>query len=67
MSALPLTILLASVIVILALLGLGIGWLITGKSKLRGSCGRGPNTDKDASCGTTRTCEICRKDKKDDK
>lgn len=66
MSALALTILLATAIVILALLGLAIGWLITGKSKLRGSCGRGPNTDKDGSCGTQNTCEICRKDKKDE-
>lgn len=66
MSALPLTILLATVIVILALLGLGIGWLITGKSKLRGSCGRGSNREKDGSCGTQNTCEICGKDKKDE-
>lgn len=66
MSVLPLTILLATGIVILALLGLAIGWLITGKSRLRGSCGRGPKTDKDASCGTQNSCEICRKDKKDE-
>ncbi|MFV0340160.1 MAG: hypothetical protein ACK5MA_05965 [Parachlamydiaceae bacterium] len=66
MEALPLTILLASVIVLLAILGLAIGWLITGKSKIRGSCGRGANKDKDDSCGTSTTCEICRKDKKDE-
>ncbi len=55
MSTTLLTILLATIIVLLALLGLAIGWLLTGKSKLKGSCGRG------GSCDTpTKGCSICR-------
>lgn len=66
MSSLVQTILMASFIVILALLGLGVGWLITGKNRLRGSCGRTPRASKDDSCGTTNECELCKKPKKDE-
>lgn len=63
MSTLMLTILIAFVFVILAIAGLAIGWLFTGKSSIRaGSCGRLPNKDRDQGCGTNSTCSLCEKE-----
>lgn len=65
MSPLILTILLAFIIVGLALCALAIGWLLTGKSKIKGGmCGKLPK-EKDKECGDSNVCDICRKD--DDK
>lgn len=66
MSLFTLTFLLAFILVILALMGLGIGWMITGKSKIRGgTCGRDPTKKKDPSCGENKSCGLCEDD--DDK
>lgn len=53
-----LTIILASVAVLFALIGLGIGWLISGRQRLKGSCGRTGKEDA--------PCEVCKKDKCDE-
>lgn len=62
MSTLLLTLTIAFVIVMLALAGLAIGWLLTGKSIIRpGACGRDPTKKRDdKSCGTN-TCSLCEK------
>ncbi len=54
------TIAIAFVFIALAVAGLAIGWMITGKSKLKGSCG-GKRPNGDGSCG------VCGKGKDDDK
>ncbi len=66
MSTLLITLLIAFVVVVAAVSLLGIGWLLTGKSKIRaGTCGRDPNKKKDkASCGTDVSCSLC--DRTDD-
>lgn len=57
--------LIAAFILILASLALlGIGWLITGKSKIKpGACGKLPNQKKDKSCGEKSSCDLCEKNK----
>lgn len=70
MSTLLLTISLAFVIVIVAVAFLGIGKLITGRSKLQlGACGRDPNKQRDekSGCGKSSHCSLCDQDNKDDK
>jgi hypothetical protein len=46
---------------------LGIGWLLTGKSKIKpGACGRDPTKNKDENCSESKiSCGLCKK--KDDK
>lgn len=65
MEPLITTIILASVLVTLAVLGLAIGYLITGKSKIQpGACGRDPNKKKEKNCGDDVSCSLCDHDKK---
>ena len=62
MSTLLLTLAIAFFIVAIAIALLGIGWLLTGKSKLQaGACGRDPTQKKDAGkgCGTNVSCQLC--------
>lgn len=60
MSTLLITILLAAALTILAGIGLGIGYLITGKSKFSCKrCGTPPDEKKDKD-----SCELCSKSKK---
>lgn len=60
MSTLITTIILALIIVIICLGFLGLGALLTGKSKIKlGSCGRDP-TKKD--CGEKKSCGVCEDD-----
>lgn len=66
MSDTVLTIILAFVVIVLALLGLGIGWLLTGKSKLRSSCGQDPNK-RAGSCKSKSSCSICNTTKREEK
>jgi hypothetical protein len=57
-----LTFLLASVLVLLAVAALAIGWLFTGKSKIvRGACGLDPHKLRDKKkCGTSDIhCDLC--------
>jgi len=68
MDVLTLTILISFALVIIALCGLSIGWLVTGKSKIiKGACGMDPNRLRDKRCGTDKIkCELCENEKKDD-
>ncbi len=63
MSPLITTIIVAFAFVLIALTLLGIGWLMTGKSRIiRGACGMDPNKIRDERCGTKDiSCEICKK------
>ena len=67
MPDLVLTLLLAFVVSLLAVAGLGIGWLLKGKPLKRG-CGQSPKMLKDSDCGENKTCPLCdpssHKDKK---
>ena len=64
MSNLVLTIIIAFVIIMIALVGLGISLLLTGRGRIqRGSCGRDPTKKReDSSCGTDQTCGLCEPD-----
>lgn len=65
MEPLITTIILASVLVTLAVLGLAIGYLITGKSKIQpGACGRDPTKKKEKNCGEDVSCSLCDHEKK---
>lgn len=59
MKQILLTVALGIVFILLALLGLSIGYLITGKPKLKNRCGQIPGKEKDKQCGTDKTCPIC--------
>lgn len=64
MNTLLITLLIAFIIICLAIASLAIGWLITGKQKLKpGACGRDPNKSKDEDCGTGVNCQLCSKPK----
>lgn len=64
MSNLFFTLILAFVLIVIAIAGLAIGWLITGKTKIeRGACGRDPTKKRDESCATTGTCDLCAPEK----
>lgn len=60
------TLIIAFIIIMIAVALLGIGWLITGKSKMRpGACGRDPNqkNEQNDNCGTKVSCQLCEKPK----
>lgn len=64
MSTLFVTTGLAAIILLFAILGIGISWVITGKSRVKlGTCGRDP-TKKKKDCSEETSCSICEKTKK---
>lgn len=65
MSNLLLTIIIATILVLLAVGALAISWLITGKLSLKsGACGRAPQKKRDSHCGSDVTCGLCGKEAK---
>lgn len=66
MSSLFFTIMIAFIIVLLAVGLLAIGWLITGKTKIRpGACGRDPTKNRDEECSDEKiSCGLCKKEDK---
>ena len=54
---------LALALVLIAMVGLAISWLITGKFNYRlGSCGKNPDQlNRDKSCGNEKSCSLCQK------
>jgi hypothetical protein len=56
-----LTMFLAFIIIVVALIFLALSWFFKGKSCIRaGSCGRDPTKKQDdESCGTQKTCGLC--------
>jgi hypothetical protein len=66
MSELLFTIIAAAVLIALALVGLAISLILTGKSRLtRGTCGWNPRDKKNKDCGTQTTCSLCKPEKKE--
>lgn len=61
MTTLIVTIIIAFVLTMIAIVGLAISWFITGKSSIiKGACGMDPNRIRDSRCGTpTIHCELC--------
>ena len=60
MSAIAITALIAFFVIGCALACLGVGLLLTGKSKIKpGACGRDPNKVREESCGTSANCQLC--------
>jgi hypothetical protein len=52
LSTLLLTLLIAFILVVLAIAALSVGWLFSGKSKIRrGACGMDPKKLRDKECG----------------
>lgn len=64
MSNFVITLIIAIVLMLLALIGLGIGWILTGKSFSRGSCGYNPNKKK-SRCDSNSSCDLCAPEKKE--
>jgi len=65
-SNLVLTLSIAFVLFLIAIAFLAVGWLLTGKVKLRpGSCGRNPHMKQSDTCGKEGSCALC--EKKEDK
>jgi hypothetical protein len=70
MSGLVVTIIITVILVLLAVAGLSIGLILTGKSRLdRGACGRIPQKKRDDHCGQDIVCPLCKPapKKKEDK
>lgn len=62
MSNFLVTLLISFAVIALSIGALAIGWLITGKQKLKpGACGRDPNKKKDKDCGAAANCQLCEK------
>lgn len=61
MPSLPLTFVLAVILVFIALGLLAIGWILTGSSHIKpGACGRAPTKKQgDDSCGKVADCQLC--------
>ena len=59
------TIVITAIVILLAVAGLAIGLILTGKSKLRvGRCGWDPNKKRDTNCGKKIQCPLCRPEAK---
>jgi hypothetical protein len=61
------TIIIAAIFIGIALSLLAVGWLITGKQKIkRGMCGKDPKKSRDDNCNNNPSCSICEPPKKKD-
>lgn len=60
MPAVAITVLIAFFVIGVALLCLGVGLVLTGKSKIKpGACGRDPNKIREEDCGNHVSCQLC--------
>jgi hypothetical protein len=60
MSSFLITVVLTIVLVSLAIIGLSIGLILTGKSRIRrGGCGMVPGKKRDDSCDEQSSCGVC--------
>lgn len=65
MTTFLVTLLIAFIIITLAIASLAVGWLITGRQKLKpGACGRDPTKKQGDDCGTSVNCQLCDKHEK---
>ena len=63
MSSLVTTIVITVILVLLAVGGLSIGLILTGKPKItRGTCGWNPKKKRDETCGKKIKCPLCEED-----
>ncbi len=53
------TLIFAFVLILLAATALAISSLLTGKNRLKGSCGRRPDGPKGEECGENLRCMLC--------
>lgn len=54
------TIIVAFALFLIALVLISSGLILAGRSRIRGgSCGRLPSKDKDDTCGTDQSCNLC--------
>jgi hypothetical protein len=61
MSSLLVTIIISVVLVLLAVAGLSIGLILTGKPKItRGTCGWNPKKERTEDCGKKIKCPLCK-------
>jgi hypothetical protein len=60
MPNLFLTLLIAFIVIVFAIAFLAIGWLITGQTKIKRTCGRDPTKEQEDSCQST--CDLCSTD-----
>lgn len=68
MSSFLVTVILTVILVALAIVGLSIGLILTGKSRIRGgSCGMIPGKKRDASCDDQPSCGLCGKGEEEKK
>ncbi|MBS0622038.1 MAG: hypothetical protein JSR80_03665 [Verrucomicrobia bacterium] len=68
MSTFVVTLIVTVILAALALVGLCIGLILTGKPKIkRGSCGYDPTKKRDPSCGKNVKCPLCEEDPDDRK
>ncbi len=66
MSGFVLTLIISVILVLLAVGGLCIGLIITGKTHIvRGACGRAPSTRRDEHCGKEVQCTLCESNKEE--
>lgn len=60
MPAIVITVLIAFFVICGALVCLGVGYLLTGKPKIKpGACGRDPHKIREEGCGTSASCQLC--------
>lgn len=66
MKTLLFTLLATSIVVLISICLLAIGWLLTGKSRIiRGACGMDPHRLRDQECGKNELeCGLCNKNSK---
>ncbi len=64
MENLVTTFILAFVLCLLAVAGLGIGWILKGKV-LKKNCGK--PVDSEGECGKNQKCDLCGKEEPEDK
>ena len=60
MSVFITLLMLTFILILLAVLGLAIGWFLTGKVIKKGSCGYDP-TKKKGDCEQNKGCSVCGK------
>lgn len=64
MESLVVTVAISIVLVFLAVAGLAIGLILTGKSKItRGTCGYNPKKERSDDCGKKIKCGLCSRER----
>ncbi len=59
------TVLVAFIVLLIGLLGMAVGWFVTGRVRIGKGCGMDPNKLRDGSCDEGG-CSLCKPEKKDE-